>query len=201
MGNSAQKSTYSAPLLNFPLCNRPVRGSIVAVNSPFQFCPQCGRRSLSSPEPKLMECAACDFQFYRNSAVATAALIADPEGRVLFTRRAKDPAKGKLGMPGGFVDLGETDEAGLCREVREEIGLELHDIHFLMSWPNEYVYRGIVYPTVDFFFSAQVPSFAEAKALSEVDGLDIRDPATIRPEELAFESMRQAVRFYVRGRG
>jgi ADP-ribose pyrophosphatase YjhB (NUDIX family) len=168
------------------------------VNPAFQFCPQCGRKSLSSPEPKLIECGACDFHFYRNSAVATAAMIADAEGRVLFTRRAKDPAKGKLGMPGGFVDLGETAEAGLCREVREEIGLELSEIHFLMSWPNEYVYRGIVYPTVDFFFTAQVPSFAEAQALAEVDGLEIRDPATIRPEELAFESMRQAVRFYVR---
>ena len=124
-------------------------------------------------------------------------MIADAEGRVLFTRRAKDPAKGKLGMPGGFVDLGETAEAGLCREVREEIGLELREIHFLMSWPNEYVYRAILYPTVDFFFTAQVPSFAEAQALSEVEGLEIRDPATIRPDELAFESMRQAVRFYV----
>lgn len=167
---------------------------------PFRFCPQCGREALSAPEPKLVECSACDFVFYRNSAVATAAMIADAEGRVLFTRRAKDPAKGKLGMPGGFVDLGETAEAGLCREVREEIGLELREIKFLMSWPNEYAYRGIIYPTVDFFFTAQVASFAEAKALSEVDGLDIRDPATIRPEELAFESMRRATRFYLEHR-
>jgi len=99
-------------------------------------------------------------------------------------------------MPGGFVDLGETAEAGLCREVREEIGLKLGEIRFLMSWPNEYIYRGIVYPTVDFFFTAQVASFDEARALSEVEGLEIRDPATVKPEELAFESMRQAVRFY-----
>jgi len=173
---------------------------MTAVNSPFQFCPQCGRKTLSSPEPKLIQCSACDFHFYRNAAVATAAIIADAQGRVLFTRRAKDPAKGKLGMPGGFVDLGETAEAGLCREVREEIGLELRDIRFLMSWPNEYVYRGIVYPTVDFFFTAQVPSFDGARALSEVEGLDIRDAMTVKPEELAFESMRQAVRFYVQRR-
>jgi 8-oxo-dGTP pyrophosphatase MutT (NUDIX family) len=88
----------------------------------------------------------------------------------------------------------------LVREVREEIGLELRDIRFLMSWPNEYVYRGIIYPTVDFFFTAEVPSFAEARALSEVEGLEIRDPATLKPEELAFESMRRAVRAYVHQR-
>ena len=127
-------------------------------------------------------------------------MIRDAQGRVLFTRRAKDPAKGKLGMPGGFVDLNETAEAGLCREVREEIGLELRDIHFLMSWPNEYVYRGIIYPTVDFFFTAEVPSFDQARALAEVEGLEVRDPSTIKPEELAFESMRRAVRFYVEHR-
>ena len=127
-------------------------------------------------------------------------MIRDPEGRLLFTRRAQDPAKGKLGMPGGFVDLGETAEAGLSREVREEIGLELRDIRFLMSWPNEYIYRGIVYPTVDFFFTAEVPSFAEARALAEVEGLEVRDPSTVMPEELAFESMRQAVRVYVQRR-
>jgi len=111
-------------------------------------------------------------------------MIRDAQGRVLFTRRAKDPAKGKLGMPGGFVDLDETAEAGLCREVREEIGLELRDIKFLMSWPNEYVYRGIVYPTVDFFFTAEVRSFAEARALAEVDALEARDPSTIKPKSL-----------------
>lgn len=128
-------------------------------------------------------------------------MIADAEGRVLFTRRAKDPAKGKLGMPGGFVDLNESAEEGLCREVREEIGLELHDIKFLMSWPNEYAYRGIIYPTVDFFFIANVPSFSDARALSEVEGLEVLDPATIKPEELAFESMHRAVQFYVQRRG
>ena len=182
---------FAFPRLPFPL---------LGVNELFQFCPKCGRKNLSSPEPKLLECNACDFQFYRNAAVATAAMIRDAEGRVLLTRRAKDPAKGKLGMPGGFVDLGETAEAGLCREVREEIGLELRDIRFLMSWPNEYVYRGIVYPTVDLFFTAEVPSFTEARALSEVETLEVRDPATVKPEELAFESMRRAVRFYVQHR-
>jgi hypothetical protein len=53
---------------------------------------------------------------------------------------------------------------------------------------------------VDFFFTAEVPSFDDARALSEVDGLEVRDPAAVKPDELAFESMRQAVRAYVQQR-
>jgi ADP-ribose pyrophosphatase YjhB (NUDIX family) len=169
------------------------------MNSAFQYCPKCGRKSLSSREDKLIECTACDFHFYRNAAVATAAIIADSTGQVIFIRRAKEPAKGKLGMPGGFVDLGETAEDGLRREVKEEICLELGGVRFLMSWPNQYFYRGIMYPTVDFFFTASVPSFEAARALSEVDGLVVRNPKEVEPEELAFESMRQALRFYNAG--
>src|SRR5258705_5748982 len=166
------------------------------VNSVFQYCPKCGQKSLSSPSEKLIECSACNFPFSRNPAVATAVILSDPSGQVLLTRRAKEPAKGKLGLPGGFVDFGETAEDGLRREVREEISLELDHIEFLASYPNQYAYEGIVYPTVDFFFKARVPSFEPARALSEVENLVIRDPRQVAPEELAFDSMRHAMRLY-----
>ena len=166
------------------------------MNAVFQFCPKCGQKSLSSPEDKFIKCAHCDFQFYRNPAVATAAIIADPAGKILLIRRAKEPSKGKLGMPGGFADIGENAEDGVRREVKEETSLELRDIEFLMSWPNRYVYASILYPTVDFFFTARVESFAPAQALSEVEELVIVAPGDVKPEELAFDSMRHAMRAY-----
>jgi 8-oxo-dGTP pyrophosphatase MutT (NUDIX family) len=141
-------------------------------------------------------CGACEFQFYRNPAVATAALITDDQGRVLLTRRSRDPARGKLGMPGGFVDFGETAEAGLRREVREEIGLELDNLCFLTSWPNDYHYGGILYPTVDLFFVSRVPSFSAARPLSEVAGLEVCDPRSLAPADMAFDSMRHALRVF-----
>jgi len=166
------------------------------MNSVFQYCPKCGQKSLSSPSEKLIECSTCDFHFYRNPAVATAVILSDLSGQVLLTRRAKEPAKGKLGMPGGFVDFCETAEDGLRREVKEEICLELEHIEFLTSYPNQYPYEGIVYPTVDFFFTARVRSFERARALSEVENLVIRDPKQVASEELAFDSMRHAMRLY-----
>ena len=50
----------------------------------------------------------------------------DDDGRVLLTKRAIPPYLGKWVMPGGKIDLGEPITAALIREVREEVGLDVH---------------------------------------------------------------------------
>ena len=91
----------------------------------FQYCPKCGRGPVSPPLEPVVRCAACGFVFFFNPAAAAGAFLHDHNGRLLFLRRAKDPARGKLALAGGFVDYHETAEAGLRREIREEIGLEV----------------------------------------------------------------------------
>jgi ADP-ribose pyrophosphatase YjhB (NUDIX family) len=44
-------------------------------------------------------------------------------GRVLLARRGHEPLKGEWSLPGGALELGETLEQGIAREVREECGL------------------------------------------------------------------------------
>ena len=50
------------------------------------------------------------------------------KGRVLIVRRARPPADGLYTLPGGGVELGETLEQAVVREVREETALEIEPV-------------------------------------------------------------------------
>ena len=56
--------------------------------------------------------------------VAVGAVIFDGE-RVLLIKRANEPSKGEWSLPGGAVEVGESLEAALAREVREETCLDV----------------------------------------------------------------------------
>jgi 8-oxo-dGTP diphosphatase len=48
--------------------------------------------------------------------------------KILLVERAKDPLKGYWSLPGGIVETGETLDAGIRREVREETGLDVEAV-------------------------------------------------------------------------
>jgi ADP-ribose pyrophosphatase YjhB (NUDIX family) len=133
---------------------------------------------------------------YFSAAIATAAFVRREDGRVLFIRRAKEPGRGKLAPPGGFVDIGETAEAAVARELREEVGLELSDLTFLCSHPNEYPYGGVTYPVLDFFFTARARVSAAARALDDVESFEWLEPERVSPEDMAFTSMKEALALF-----
>jgi mutator protein MutT len=159
----------------------------------FNFCPRCGTKQPAPPAGNVFHCAGCGFRYFFNAAIAAAAFIARDDGRVLMIRRAKDPARGKLAPPGGFVDIGETAEAAVRREVREEVGLEISGVRFLCSAPNAYPYQDVTYPVLDFFFTGRAVAAASARALDDVEGIVWLAPPQITPAELAFDSMRAAL--------
>lgn len=160
----------------------------------FQFCPRCGVARASAPRHAApFRCEACGFLYFFNPSVAVAALILRDDGKALFIRRAKDPAKGRLALVGGFVDAGESAEHALRREVREEVQLELDEVQFLSSHPNDYHYQGTTYPVVDFIFVARTLDHDRAAALDDVASVAWLDPHAIDVEDLAFPSMRDAV--------
>jgi len=65
---------------------------------------------------------------YKKEPIKTSvvACIIDDEDRVLLTRRCIEPFCSQWVMPGGQIDKGESILRALHREVREEVGLDVH---------------------------------------------------------------------------
>ena len=56
--------------------------------------------------------------------MAVGAVILDGD-RVLLIQRGHEPLRGEWSLPGGAVEIGETLEAAVAREVREETSLDV----------------------------------------------------------------------------
>ncbi|MEM9161100.1 MAG: NUDIX domain-containing protein [Verrucomicrobiota bacterium] len=164
----------------------------------FEFCPACGAKSISFIRDVGIRCSECDFELYFNPNSSAATLIEDANGKLLVIRRAKEPAKGKYGLPGGFVDIGETAESTARREAKEEVNLDIKELEFLGSWPNGYAYKGVAYPVLDTYFIGRVDSFDAIKACEhEVAGIEFVDPAAVPEEQWAFTALRKAIKAYL----
>jgi NADH pyrophosphatase NudC (nudix superfamily) len=146
----------------------------------FKYCPKCGAAALKVVGPKLLRCGACGFELYLNVAAAVAGVIVDEQGRMVVLVRGKEPGQGKWDLPGGFVDPEETAEEALCREVREEIGLEVTNLSYLGAWPNVYEYAGVRYRTLDLGFVCQAREVARARPRED----EIAEVLFLRPAEI-----------------
>lgn len=64
-------------------------------------------------------------QYPERPIVGVGAVIVDERGHVVLIKRRYEPLAGRWSLPGGAVELGETLEAGVAREMLEETGLEV----------------------------------------------------------------------------
>lgn len=165
----------------------------------FRCCYHCGHPEIRRLRPSVMECAACGRHLFINPVSAVAGILIDSENRVLLIQRAKEPARGKLSLPGGFLDPGETAEEGLSREIWEETGVKVTKFDYLASFPNRYEYDGAVYMVLDLFFHVRVPDFEGAAALDEVDAIHQIPVTDIDLNDIAFPSVARAIDLF-RGR-
>ena len=129
---------------------------------------------------------------------AVGGLVLNESDELLFVRRARNPGKGKWGLPGGFVDRGETIEAALSREVLEETGLVVAESEYLTSFPNQYDYAGIVAPVIDLFYLCRVDSNSVELAEEELDYFEWSHPTPEHLQNMAFDSNRQAIDYWTK---
>ena len=158
----------------------------------FTHCPVCGSERWTVNNWKSKRCEACGFVFYSNPSAATAAFVVRGD-RLLVVRRGKEPARGTMDLPGGFVDHGETAEAGMARELLEETGLRAQGMAYLFSLPNIYAYSGMQIHTLDLFFRVDVGADEQAVAADDAASLAWIPLAEVRPELFGLQSVRRGV--------
>jgi ADP-ribose pyrophosphatase YjhB (NUDIX family) len=165
----------------------------------FSYCPACASKRIAFIGGKKFHCPDCGFVYYHNICAATG-LVISSGGKLLLLVRGKEPSRGKLDLPGGFVDLNEGIVDGLRRECREEIGWDPGPaVQLYASFPNVYHYKNIDYNTCDCFFRIEADGLSEKDFTlqqSEIAGIRFLVPAEITGDDMAFPSTWRAIRAY-----
>lgn len=157
----------------------------------FSYCPFCAAREPSIRDERELRCAHCGGRFFFNTAAAAGAFLFKERDLVLCIR-GQEPGLDLLDVPGGFIEFGESVEAGLRREIAEELGLFVDALEYLTSEPNQYPFSGVLYRTLDLFFVGAVPAAADLYPDDDVKGICLVDPLKLDPERFAFASTKAA---------
>ena len=155
----------------------------------FNCCPACGSSDIVFEDDKKFNCRECAFTYFHNVAAAVGAIL-EYDGRIILIKRAKEPGKGKLDLPGGFVDPKESAEEALIREVKEELNINLNGPKYLGSYPNIYKYEDVLYHTCDLFFYSKINTVPTTFNKTEIEELILVNPLEVPKERIAFESIK-----------
>lgn len=167
----------------------------------FEYCPICGAHAFRPLADNARKCDACGLTYYTNPRGATVALLLNARGELLVGTRACQPAQGTLDLVGGFMDLDETAEEALCREVHEESGLTIKpdELRYLFSQPNTYPFSGICVKTIDLFFEIRLTDCPTLQGSDDISGLHWLPLDQVKPERFGLESIRRGVERYLAG--
>jgi len=160
------------------------------------FCSCCGAHvQVLVPEgdhlPRRV-CPACGVVHYENPRIVVGC-VPELEGRILICLRSIEPRRGYWTVPAGFMENGETMQAGAARECLEEAlaAVSIGPLLALVDIPEAH--------QVHVFFRAHLTSSVFGAGTESLDAKLI-DPAEIPWEELAFPSTRFALESYMRDR-
>jgi len=107
--------------------------SLVIWHADQRFCSRCGGNTISEEGGHVMGCTRCGHKHFPRTDPATIMLVST-ENECLLGRQAAWPP-GMYSTLAGFVEPGETLEAAVAREVKEESGIEITNIRYFGSQP------------------------------------------------------------------
>lgn len=99
-----------------------------------QFCGRCGSPAVPYDKERAMYCSHCGNIMYPQISPAVAVAVVDPKNdRILLAKSLGEFRK--FALIAGFVEIGETIEDCVRREVMEEVGLKVGKLHYFKSQP------------------------------------------------------------------
>ncbi len=104
----------------------------------FNFCPRCTAPlvdRLTDGEPRRACSAVCGFVHFDNPTPIVAAVV-EHDGQLIVARNRAWP-QNVYGLITGFLERGEAPEAGVLREVKEELGLDAAQARLIGVYPLE----------------------------------------------------------------
>ncbi len=155
----------------FTLVNKAVQ--IMEWDRTNQFCSRCGTKTLQKPGERGKECPDCGELFYPRISPAVIVLI--KKGHEILLARSPSFPSDMYSLIAGFIEPGESAEAAVVREVKEEVGVKIKNIRYFgtQAWP---------FPnSLMIGFTAEYDS-----GDIEPDGFEIEDAKWFSAEELPF---------------
>ena len=98
-----------------------------------QFCGRCGTRTEHDHKERMMRCPACGNMIFPR--ISPAVIIALTDGDRLVLSKYAGRSYTRFALLAGFIEIGETAEECVAREVMEEVGLKVKNIRYYKSQP------------------------------------------------------------------
>jgi NAD+ diphosphatase len=120
--------------LEWSLASRAVQ--VVGWDRTHRFCGRCGTATEAAPDERVRECPHCGLSAYPRLSPAVIVLVTrgDGEEEALLAWGRRSPTR-RFSTLAGFVEIGETLEEAVHREIREETGIEVHTVKYFGSQP------------------------------------------------------------------
>lgn len=116
---------------DFAIASRAL--GITAWDADHRHCGRCGAATVRSEKERVRTCTACGFGAHPRVSPAVIVLV-EKEGRALLARNSRFPVPFHSTLA-GFVEIGETLEETVVREIEEEVGVIVGDVRYFGSQP------------------------------------------------------------------
>lgn len=136
-----------------------------------KFCSHCGAKMRKSSWERALVCPECSLREYPK--ISPAVIVSVTDGDRLAMIKGAGSTSGRYHLIAGYVEIGETLEQAVAREVKEEVGLNIKNIAYYKSQPWPFSDTIMVGFTAeldgDDIFTLQESEIADAKWVNRDD--------------------------------